>query len=210
MIRRVSAVLPILLLIRVNVLSVIIAPIPQKYANIYIFRANYGGKNPRTASISAKLTRLCGQPYIRISPFFLKNSAYFRKNTPIFYFFRRNVKTQISAKLPRSALRCLRGQAGRGGWGRGLGRFNSLPVRGRRRGCERIPPELRQRHPSRQSLGDSAAATPVGGPAWRRRFRTFSFRLREMMSGMTMFFAAGDLVMRRRASHAQERRHEGV
>ena len=147
MIRRVSAVLPILLLIRVNFLSVIIAPIPQKYANIYIFRANYGGKNPRTASISVKLTRLCGQPYIRISPFFLKNSAYFRKNTPIFYFFRRNVNMQISAKLPRSALRCLRGQAGRGVCGRGLGRFNSLPVRGRRRGCERILPELRQPFP---------------------------------------------------------------
>ena len=39
-----------------------------------------------------------------------------------------------------------------------------------------------------QSLRDSAAATPVGGPAWRRRFRTFSFRLREMMSGMTSVF----------------------
>ena len=37
-----------------------------------------------------------------------------------------------------------------------------------------------------QSLRDSAAAIPVGCPAWRRRFRTFSFRLREMMSGMTM------------------------
>ena len=31
-----------------------------------------------------------------------------------------------------------------------------------------------------QSLRDSAAATPVGGPAWRRRFRIFSFRYREM------------------------------
>ena len=42
--------------------------------------------------------------------------------------------------------------------------------------------------PPVQSLRDSAAATPVGGTAWRRRFRTFSFRLREMMSGMTSFF----------------------
>ena len=34
----------------------------------------------------------------------------------------------------------------------------------------------------------SAAATPVGCAAWRRRFRIFSFRYREMMSGMTMIF----------------------
>ena len=31
-----------------------------------------------------------------------------------------------------------------------------------------------------QSLRDSAAATPVGCPALRRRFRIFSFRYREM------------------------------
>ena len=40
--------------------------------------------------------------------------------------------------------------------------------------------------PPVQSLRDSAAATPVGGAALRRRFRIFSFRYREMMSGMTM------------------------
>ena len=34
--------------------------------------------------------------------------------------------------------------------------------------------------PPVQSLRDSAAATPVGGAAWRRRFRIFSFRYREM------------------------------
>ena len=40
--------------------------------------------------------------------------------------------------------------------------------------------------PPVQSLRDSAAATPAGGAALRRRFRIFSFRYREMMSGMTM------------------------
>ena len=52
------------------------------------------------------------------------------------------------------------------------------------------PPKQTQqrRHnvPPVQSLRDSAAATPVGCAAWRRRFRIFSFRYREMMSGMTM------------------------
>ena len=51
------------------------------------------------------------------------------------------------------------------------------------------PPKQTQqrRHnvPPVQSLRDSAAATPVGCAAWRRRFRIFSFRYREMMSGMT-------------------------
>ena len=54
------------------------------------------------------------------------------------------------------------------------------------------PPKQTQqrRHnvPPVQSLRDSAAATPVGCAAWRRRFRIFSFRYREMMSGMTMIF----------------------
>ena len=53
------------------------------------------------------------------------------------------------------------------------------------------PPKQTQqrRHnvPPVQSLRDSAAATPVGCAAWRRRFRT-SFRYREMMSGMTSVF----------------------
>ena len=46
------------------------------------------------------------------------------------------------------------------------------------------PPKQTQqrRHnvPPVQSLRDSAAATPVGCAAWRRRFRIFSFRYREM------------------------------
>ena len=54
------------------------------------------------------------------------------------------------------------------------------------------PPKQTQqrRHnvPPVRSLRDSAAATPVGCAAWRRRFRMFSFRYREMMSGMTMIF----------------------
>ena len=54
------------------------------------------------------------------------------------------------------------------------------------------PPKQTQqrRHnvPPVQSLRDSAAATTVGCAAWRRRFRIFSFRYREMMSGMTMIF----------------------
>ena len=39
-----------------------------------------------------------------------------------------------------------------------------------------------------QSLRDSAAATPVGGPAWRRRFRTFSVTIvtAPANSGMTV------------------------
>ena len=39
-----------------------------------------------------------------------------------------------------------------------------------------------------QSLRDSAAATPVGGPALAAEIPEFSFRLREMMSGMTIIF----------------------
>ena len=62
--------------------------------------------------------------------------------------------------------------------------------------------ELRKRWPRRlsppvQSLRDSATATPVGCPALRRRFRTFSFRLREMMSGMTSFFLTSSVPPRR-------------
>ena len=62
------------------------------------------------------------------------------------------------------------------------------------------PPKQTQqrRHnvPPVQSLRDSAAATPVGCAAWRRRFRIFSFRLREMMSGMTMVLALLPFVLR--------------
>ena len=57
-------------------------------------------------------------------------------------------------------------------------------------------------------------------PAWRRRFRIFSFRYREMMSGMTMiflivmFFPPGILSQAREWSFgavpSQERRHEEV
>ena len=86
------------------------------------------------------------------------------------------------------------------------------------------PPKQTQqrRHnvPPVQSLRDSAAATPVGCAAWRRRFRIFSFRYREMMSGMTMifltvmFFPPGILSQAREWSFgavpSQERRHEEV
>ena len=49
-----------------------------------------------------------------------------------------------------------------------------------------------------QSLRDSAAATPAGCAAWGRRFRIFSFRLREMMSGMTMVGEKLDFLRRMR------------
>ena len=55
-------------------------------------------------------------------------------------------------------------------------------------GVKEFPWSFARAAPPVQSLRDSAAATPVGGAAWRRRFRIFSFRSREMMSGMTMLF----------------------
>ena len=71
------------------------------------------------------------------------------------------------------------------------------------------PPKQTQqrRHnvPPVQSLRDSAAATPVGCAAWRRRFRIFSFRYREMMSGMTMIFLTVMFFPPGILSHAQER-----
>ena len=77
------------------------------------------------------------------------------------------------------------------------------------------PPKQTQqrRHnvPPVQSLRDSAAATPVGCAAWRRRFRIFSFRYREMkISGMTTggFFhmlSAWECVPRSSASHSRSR-----
>ena len=70
------------------------------------------------------------------------------------------------------------------------------------------PPKQTQqrRHnvPPVQSLRDSAAATPVGCAAWRRRFPIFSFRYREMMSGMINIFDS-DVFLRRGFFHTLSR-----
>ena len=70
--------------------------------------------------------------------------------------------------------------------------------------------QRRHNVPPARSLRDSAAATPVGCAAWRRRFRMFSFRYREMMSGMTMIFLTVMFFPPGILSQAQERRGEGA